>query len=62
MGGACGGFGEMKNADGVLVRIPEENTLLGKPRLTRQNNINNCPTRCDFVQSLFSANFSICFG
>jgi hypothetical protein len=25
-GGACGGCGEMKNADGILVRIPEENT------------------------------------
>ena len=29
----------MKNADGVSVRIPEENTPLGKPRLRRQNNI-----------------------
>jgi len=29
----------MKNADGILVRIPEGNTPLGKPRLRRQHNI-----------------------
>ena len=39
MGGACRGGGEIKNADGILVRIPEENTSLGKPRHRRQNNI-----------------------
>jgi hypothetical protein len=30
MGGACGVCGEMKIADGILVRIPEENTPLGE--------------------------------
>jgi len=39
MGGACGGCGEMENTDGILVRILEENTPLGKPRFRRQNNI-----------------------
>jgi hypothetical protein len=35
MGGACGGCGERKNGDGILVRIPEGNKPLGKPRLRR---------------------------
>jgi hypothetical protein len=29
---------------------------------TYVNNFNNCPTRCDFVQFLFPANCSTCFG
>jgi len=39
MGGIYGGRGEMTNADVILIRIPEENRPLGKPRLRRQNNI-----------------------
>jgi len=35
MGRVCGRSGEMKNADGILVRIPEEKTPLGKPRHRR---------------------------